>query len=148
MHDTPLNSLIKEYYPLILKYCVFKLAPDYHGAEDCTQEVFYVLLKKHRSIDLSKDIRPWLYATADRIIYQYRRKKPESVDIETIPEETEDFPYPESILDVLDDADRQLLLAYLNSEDKHALAKQYHLTLAALYKRIARIKEKLRASSE
>lgn len=148
MHDSPLNNLIKEYYPEILKYCVFKLGHDYHGAEDCTQEVFFVLQKKYRSIDLSRDVRPWLYATADRIIHHYRRKNPESIDIDTLPEETEDFPYPDSILDVLNDEDRRLIVAYISGADKIKLAKQYHLSLAALYKRIARIKAKLRTNSD
>ncbi len=73
MQDSPLNIIIKNYYKEILRYCNMKLR-NHHAAEDCTQEIFLLFVKKSGTIDFSKDIRPWLYAAADRIMKNYLRK--------------------------------------------------------------------------
>lgn len=146
MHDTPLNGLIREYYAEILRYCAAKLNRDTSGAEDCTQEVFCLLVKKADSLNIAKDIRPWLYAAADRIILQYKRKHPETVPLESIPEDrlTTDFPYNDTLSSVLDEEEIRLLKAYFGGADKAKLAARYGLSTAALYMRILRLKEKLR----
>lgn len=144
MHNTPLDGLIHEYYKEIFRYCAIKLNQDYSGAEDCTQEVFCLLVKKSASLDISKDIRPWLYAAADKIIMSYKRKHQEIVPLEALTGEelSVDFPYNDILLS-LDEEEKKLLTAYFNGADRAALAKEHKISLPALYKRISRIKEKL-----
>ncbi|MDE5754413.1 MAG: hypothetical protein K2H89_07735 [Oscillospiraceae bacterium] len=50
------------YYREIFHYCYNRLYGDFHA--DCTQEVMLVLCKKVNTLDMSKEIRPWLYSVA------------------------------------------------------------------------------------
>ncbi|MCR5717970.1 MAG: sigma-70 family RNA polymerase sigma factor [Oscillospiraceae bacterium] len=147
MPENPLNLIIQTYYADILRYCNRKLG-DHHAAEDCTQEVFLLLVKKADRLDLYKDIRPWLYAAADRIMKNYIRRNPPAEDMEDVPEPSEDFPYPESILDELEPPDRELLVAYFNADDHRQLARSLGISQAALYMRICRIKNKIRKNRD
>ena len=143
MQDSPLNIVIKAYYGEILRYCNMKLR-NHHAAEDCTQETFVLFVKKSGTIDFSKDIRPWLYATADRIMKNYLRKNPLMEDIDTVPEPTEEFQYSDSLLDELEAEERNFLLAYYNADDRKQLAKEMGLSLPALHMRFKRLKEKIK----
>lgn len=143
MAKEPIERLIESYYKDIFNYCHNRLYGDFHAAEDCTQEVMLVLYKKVNNLDMSKDIRPWLYSVADKEIKVYQRKKVDTVDIETIPEQFSENPFESSILDVLTDDERQLMSDYVSGIDRMKLAQSKNLTLGALYKRISRIKEKI-----
>ena len=142
----PVENIIKEYYRDILQYCKAKLQGDSYAAEDCTQEVFLVLCQKINTLDMTKDIRPWLYAVADRVIKNYIRKHPPTLDLESIPEQKQivEFNFYGSVLDILDEEELKLLKAYFSGEDKIQLAKSYKIRLASLYMRISRIKKKLK----
>lgn len=65
MRKSVIDSIIAEHYKTVLKYCSKHLHGDIHAAEACTQEVFLLLYQKVNSLDMTKDIRPWLYRTAD-----------------------------------------------------------------------------------
>lgn len=143
MAKEPIERLIESYYKEIFNYCHNRLYGDFHAAEDCTQEVMLVLYKKVNTLDMSKDIRPWLYSVADKEIKTYQRKKVDTVDIETMAEQLSENPFESSILDILTDDERQLMDDYLSGADRMKLAKKEDLTLGALYKRISRIKEKI-----
>ena len=143
MAKEPIERLIESYYKDIFNYCHNRLYGDFHAAEDCTQEVMLVLYKKVNTLDMSKNIRPWLYSVADKEIKAYQRKKVDTVDIETISERLSENPFESSVLDVLTDDERQLVSDYLSGTDRMKLAQSKNLTLWALYKRISRIKEKL-----
>ncbi len=138
-----LELLYREYYETIFQYCRVRLNGDIHAAEDCTQEVFLVLHKKLKHLVKLESILPWLYSTADREIKAYRRKHPETVDIDGIPEpaasEQEDSP-----LDILDDEERRIAELYYGGADKYALAQSLGITLDALYQRMHRIRQKLK----
>lgn len=146
-HSQPVESLIREYYRDILRYCNAKLQDDSYVAEDCTQEVFLVLYEKVNTLDMSKDIRPWLYAVADRKIKAYARKNQPMLNLEAIPEQEQmiDFNFDgNNILDVLDEEERRLIKDYFEGESKIKLAKLYGISLPNLYVRVSRIKNKLR----
>ena len=143
MAKEPVEHLIESYYKDIFNYCHNRLYGDFHAAEDCTQEVMLVLYKKVNNLDMSKDIRPWLYSVADKEIKTYQRKKVDTVDIETMAEQLSENPFESSVLDVLTDEERQLVSDYLSGTNRMKLAQSKNLTLGALYKRISRIKEKL-----
>ena len=86
MAKEPAEYLIKSYYREIFRYCYNRLYGDFHAAEDCTQEVMLVLYKKVNTLDMSKEIRSWLYSVADKKIKTYQRKKVDTMDIDTMSE--------------------------------------------------------------
>ena len=141
------NQILSRHYTEILLYCCAHLYGDTYAAEDCAQEVFLALYRKLDSLDLKKDIRPWLYAAADREIMAYRRRHPETVDIDDIPEPAviPDFTeaQAETVLDHLPAKDRQLLEAYYSGADRLRLAKKLGISANALYLRIRRIRKRL-----
>ena len=120
-----------------------RLNCDIHAAEDCTQEVFLILLKKLPKLIRQDELGAWLYRTADIVMKNYRKKNPETTDIDSIPEIPEEI-VSESILDNLTDEERHLLTLYYSGADKIQLARSFGMTLKALYTRIMRIKNKLR----
>ena len=147
MADSIIELVYRTYYETVFRYCRMRLNGDLHAAEDCTQEVFLVLQKKiHKLVDM-ESILPWLYATADREIKRYRRKNPETVDIDEIPEPAAPS-QTESPLDVLDEEERWLVEQYFGGADKFALAGQLGISLAALYKRVQRIKRKIQENMD
>ncbi len=148
MNQTPLDFLIKKYYPDILKYCSFRLRPDEQGAEDCTQEVFLVFSKKINELDMSSDVRSWLYAVADNKIKAYKKKYPPTVDIEDIPKPSYEMNIDGSPLDMLSEDEQKLITAYYTGDDKLKLAQKHGVSLKALYTKVFRIKEKLRSILE
>ena len=68
-----------------------------------------VLYKKVNTLDMSKDIRPWLYSVADKEIKIYQRKKVDTVDIDTMSEQLSKNKFERSALDVLDEKEHQLM---------------------------------------
>ena len=141
------NQILNRHYTEILLYCCAHLYGDQYAAEDCAQEVFLALYRKFDELDLNKDIRPWLYAAADREIRAYRRKHPETVDLDAIPEpaETPEFTeaQAETVLDCRPDQDRRLLEAYYGGGDRMKIARHMGISVNALYLRIRRIRKRL-----
>ncbi len=147
--------IIEKYYREIFSYCYAKLGYSHHSAEDCTQEVFVVFFSKHERLDETDNIRLWLYRTADNVIKTFVRKSPPSaVSIEDSPEamniadsggftEVSDSP-----LDILEPEERQLLEVYYDSDygQRTEAAKKLGISLPALYRKVHKIKKKLRAA--
>lgn len=147
-HDNPVEYIIKCYYPEILRYCRMQLQGDTYAAEDCTQEVFLLLYQKIDTLDLHIDLRPWLYAVADRKIKAYYRKNPKMIDITAISEQEQtvefDFETAEgNILDKLDQEEQNLIKSYFSGEDKNKIAENQGISISALYMKISRIKKKI-----
>lgn len=138
-----IELLYREYYKTIFQYCRVRLNGDIHAAEDCTQEVFLALHKKLQHLVRLDSILPWLYRAADREIKAYRRKHPETVDIDGIPEPAESEQV-DSPLDILDDEERRIAELYYGGADKYALSQSLGITLDALYQRMHRIRQKLK----
>lgn len=143
MSKEPVEYLIESYYKQVFRYCYSRLSGDFQAAEDCTQEVMIVLYKKVNQLDMSRDMRPWLYSVADKTVKSCRRKKPDIVDIETVSQQFSETPFAESILDILEEDERRLIESYFIGEDKSEIAKRNGLTLGALYTKVSRIRKKL-----
>lgn len=45
-NNTVCNEIIEKYYASIYRYCFVRLDYNEYAADDCTQEVFLILLKK------------------------------------------------------------------------------------------------------
>lgn len=150
--DDIVNKVIEQYYQSIYNYCYAKLNFNHANAEDCTQEVFLILMKKYERLNLSDNVKIWLYRTADNVIKAYRRKNmvsDKTLDIDEIDiAVNNDFEIVDDnrIFDNISDEDYKLLEAYYSSEygDKEEVASRFNLTIHNLYKRIHKIKSKLK----
>lgn len=146
-----LNRIIEQYYAEILKYCHSLLISDPQGAKDCTQEVFLILTKKHRLLDMEGKIRIWLYKTADKVIRNYRRREAKQCHLSLDEIQLADDGglselLNDSLLDLLTEDDKALITAYYSTEfaSKQEVADRFGLTLPALYTAVHRIKKNLR----
>ncbi|MCM1315950.1 MAG: sigma-70 family RNA polymerase sigma factor [Alistipes senegalensis] len=152
MDNNILTKIIEEYYQSIYNYCYVKLNFNHNNAQDCAQEVFLILLEKQKKLNLSDNIKIWLYKTADNVIKAYRRKnkindKTLNIDeIEIAIENNFEVIDKNKIFDNISEEDYILLKTYYNNEygDKEEVAKQFNLTIKNLYKRIHNIKSKLK----
>ena len=151
--DEQCDQIIKRYYPEILRHCTCLLDYDVRGAEDCTQDVFLLLHEKKSILCFHKNIRGWLYATAENIVRNYKRKQNRSqpmdpsdmeqiVDPSSIPGNT----FSSSAFDDLTDQELQLLTDYYTAKqgDRNLIAEKYGMTVGQLYKKIHILREKIR----
>ena len=146
-------QISEQYYDEILRYCRTKLPDDEHGAEDCTQEVFLLLFEKRDALDFSGSIRGWLYAAADRILQNYGRKQSRirqmlGFDLTEIEDRSAEPEFTAELFASLREDELELLKAYYGAGkgERRAVARNYGMTLAQLYKCIHAIREKLRKS--
>lgn len=65
--------LFEKYHNSVYNACL-KYLKNPNTAEDCTQEVFLVMLKKKNRIDLSEQLLAWLLETARRVCKKYISK--------------------------------------------------------------------------
>lgn len=150
------DQLIEDYYAELLRYCRRLLNGDLSGAEECTHEVFLRLLKKQNSLDLYSNIRGWLYAAADRVVKEYMRENTKmqamlQYDLTQIPDDAaEEKILSERVCACLSDQEQQLLLAYYSEKNgsRIAVAAQYGMTPVQMYRRVHRLREKVRAHLE
>jgi len=143
--------LFEKYHRIVYNTC-YKYLKNTSAAEDCTQEVFYVLLKKKSKIDLTENLLSWLIETAKRICKKYIRKNPKvflNIDdySETIADKhasAERALYDE-MFEILDKEDADLLLEYINSDHgkRQEIAKRLGIKTTALYQRVKRIRERV-----
>ena len=147
------NQIIEQYYDEIVRYCIYLLKDDFRGAEDCAHDTFLLLLRKQNELDFDRNIRGWLYASADRIVKDYRRKQLrmqamlnyDTANIEDSAFDAETLLQSETF-DCLNDEELDLLKAYYAAQkgERIFLAKQYGLTISELYKKVHAIRQKLR----
>lgn len=148
------EKIINDNYAAVFRFCNARLWGDYHGAEECTQEVFLLFLQKIDDLDLNDHIDRWLIAVASRIVKKYLRQKAERAvvaieEIEELPDETlSSFQSEErsSKFDVLTDEEYDLLLRYYNmdNEQRNELAADLGISINTLYQRIYAIKRKFK----
>ncbi len=143
--------LFQKYHNYVYNFC-FKYLKNTHAAEDCTQEVFMVMLKKKNKINLSKNLLSWLYETSKRVCKQYIRKNSAKfVDVDDYTESIYDTnasvkkPLSEEIYEFLDEEDADMLLEYINADcdERQKMAERLGISPNALCKRIIRIKHKV-----
>ncbi len=148
------NAAAEQYYQPLYRYCLLQLGGNLSAADDCVQETFLRMLEKKDTLDFTGNIRSWLYSTAYRVIKEYRLQNrretelfPGDNDIELVPAEEEHASAEEAarLLSTLSDEEYRLLEAYYDSGhgSKAAVAKEYGMTLAQLYKRIQTLRLRL-----
>lgn len=110
------------------------------------------MLKKQHKLNLSDNIRAWLYETANRVIKAYLRKnkKEESlINCDEIEDKSATVISEISpVLEILSEEEYTLISDYYSTEygSKSELAQKYGLTLTQLYKRVHAIKEKVKSN--
>lgn len=139
------EKIVREYQQEIKNFCYSRLK-NYQAAEDCTQEVFLALFRKIKLLNLSVNIRSWLYGAAEREIKAYRRKYPDTINIDEVPEQPDEESdlSRTNIMDELDEEDKIFIDEYYGGVDRDKLAKKYGISTAAVYVRVYRIKQKLK----
>lgn len=147
------EQIMNSYYREIYNYCFAKLRYNKFSAEDCTQEVFIIFLRKHSELDETQNIRVWLYRTADNVIRTYMRKNTgNDVSLEDCPEAM-NAPAPDSfpeestdLSEWLSDEEIELVKLYYGTDygSRESTAKKLGITVTALYQRIDKIKKKIR----
>lgn len=144
--------LFQKYHSYVYDFC-FKYLENTHAAEDCTQEVFMIMLKKKNKINLSENLLTWFYETSKRVCKQYIRKNPTIfADVDDYAEIISDDnasvekSLSDEIYEVLDKEEADLLFEYINadSDERRKMAERMGITSNALCKRIKRIKCKVR----
>lgn len=150
MENYNCEKIIREYYQIIYNYCYSQLAYDHFAADDCTQDVFLIFIRKHKRLDLGGNIKLWLYRTADYVIKSYVRKskKCETADIfeyDAAVENGFEIKCETTSLDALSQEEYRFIQEYYgtDSSGRAELAVRYGITVGALYKRIHSIKKKL-----
>ena len=73
-----------------LRNFIRRRVDDESDAEDILQDVFYELIEAYRLTKPFEQVGAWLYRVArNRIIDHFRRKKPESLSVDAVPESDE-----------------------------------------------------------
>lgn len=154
-NSTLCEEAIKNHYRSIFLYCFSLLNGDEAAAEDCTQDVFLLLVKKtnQNELDYSRNIRGWLHAAAQRICKDYLKRQIKQ--IEAVPfslDEIEELPASEEneeaslVFESLTEDEYQLLTAYYSEQygKRMQLARSFGLSPAHLSKKISAIRKKLK----
>lgn len=147
------KQIIEKYYEEISRYCNSRLKDDFRGAEDCTHDTFLLLMRKQAELDFEQNIRGWLYASADRIMKEYRRKQQRMqamliYDLTQIEDQSihSDELLNISAFDCLTDEELQFMKEYYSAKkgDHMDLAKKYGIPIGELYKKAHTLREKVR----
>jgi len=146
--DDVFDDIANKYYQSIYNYCFVRLNNE-QSAKDCTQEIFLIMYKKMDKLDLSENIRAWLYRTAENIIKNYLKniKYNLSTDDENTPEiAVEDTYNEEQPLKGIINSDELSLLTsyYIDGTDISTISKKTGKSESAIYKRLERLKSKIR----
>lgn len=82
MNDSiSMDNVYREYSQMIYKYLLSKTG-DEGLAEELTQETFYRAVKNSGKFDYSSKVSTWLCAIAKNTLYEYRRKYPETEELD------------------------------------------------------------------
>lgn len=146
------EEIMQKYYRELYNY-IFTKVKNRQYAEDCTQDLFMILLKKHENLNENDNIRIWLYRTADNVVKTYRRKNHNN-DI-SLEDSTEAMNTPapdcfnkeETVLsEWLTDEETELIRLYYDTDygDRKTAAKKLGITVTALYQKIDKIKKKIK----
>lgn len=150
------NSIYKDiatkYYKEIFNYCYIRLEYHKENAEECTQEVFIILLLKWKNLSTLENIRAWLYRTADNVIKNHNRKSnrhKNELSIVDVDEKinlsyNEDFGVFE-LLSMLTIEEQELLKEYyIDKFTAKELSIKYNISENAIFVKVHRIKHKLK----
>ncbi len=143
------EMIIERYYADIYKFCINRLC-NIHAAEECAQEVFFLLFRKKDKLYFTENLRSWLFEAAIRICNKYKSKNSNiALDIDNysdiIPDEKQEKSFSKEIYEILDKEEADLLLEYVEADhgQREKIAKRMGITTKALYRRLDRIREKV-----
>lgn len=144
--------LFQKYHRYIYSFC-FKYLKNTHAAEDCTQEVFMIMLKKKNKINFSEKLLMWLLETSKRVCKQYKKKNPtkfvnvyDYAEIICDTNASAEKQLYDDIYESIDKEDAEMLFEYINADcnERRKMAERMGITPNALCKRITRIKLKVK----
>ena len=152
-HDEPLGILMARHGAELVRFFLLR-SRDPHAAQDLANETFYRIFAKARTFEPKKAFRPWFYTVATNVFRAWQRKrKPPEVALEKIAETAEEPPPAEpsqdaaKLLDQLSEVDREILvLRHYEGLKLNEIARRLGLSPGAVYTRLFRALEKLRAN--
>ena len=153
--DEPLGVLMSRHGEELIRFFLLR-SRDPHASQDMANETFFRIYSKARTFEPKKPFRPWFFTVALNVWRGWqRRKKPPEVPLQALPEATEVArPAPAGanqeqatrLLDQLSEIDREILvLRHYEGLKLKAIAQRLGLSPGAVYTRLFRALEKLRA---
>src|SRR5262245_21728028 len=151
--DEPLGVLMSRHGTDLVRFFLIR-SRDPHAAQDLANETFYRIFAKARTFEPSKRFRPWFFTVALNVWRAWQRKrKPPEVPLQLLPETAEEQAAPSpgrdraaQLLDQLSEIDREILvLRHYEGLKLKEIARRLGLSPGAVYTRIFRALEKLRA---
>ncbi|MBQ3193088.1 MAG: RNA polymerase sigma factor [Oscillospiraceae bacterium] len=149
--DAAIETFVRKYYPVILRYCHLHLS-DKSYAEDATQEVFARFFRTFSAYQHYGKAQNYLYVIAANICRDFYRR-PEEISVEELPEEIiSEMPALDLRLEVhaalekLPPELREVTILFFFQEVKQKeIAKILGISLPLVKYRIKRAKELLAA---
>lgn len=156
-----LSEVFEKYYIKIYNFCLYKTRYDRADAENCTQQVFMVLIEKWDNME-DRDIYAWLLKTAQYTLMNLYRKKQKENSVypiesyENIPCDTPDLEdlvisdkeieeHKQRILSQLSPADRDLYRRYFEENMSYIeISEQLGIDYAATQMRVSRLKSRIK----
>lgn len=139
------DQIYDEYYNKILNFC-FRSLKNRQLAEDCTQEVFLAFLNKMHKLRLDTNVAAWLYTAAKFEIKLCISRNKNNIPIDEIGEiGVNDFEETGKLSELLTDEEYEMLIEYfVKGEDVNIMASKRKISVAALYQRINRLKNRIK----
>lgn len=155
------TETIEKYYTKIYNLCLYKTKNDKAEAENCTQNIFMILIENWDKLE-DRDIYAWLLKTTQHTLMNlYRKKKKESLvqpitSCENIQSDTADpsdlmisdeeiEEHKQKILSQLSPADRDLYRKYFEEKMSYReISEQLGIDYAATQMRVSRLKSRLK----
>ncbi|MBR6392505.1 MAG: sigma-70 family RNA polymerase sigma factor [Eubacterium sp.] len=126
--DALLSEAYLKYQLDITKYCTVRLRENKSAVEDCVQETFLVYYNRLLKDEEFKNVRAFLYRTADNICKgadtKFIREAKKNADIESF-EEVEAAPVDFRAADIDYDELRELLIAELSDDEQRLYRLKY-----------------------
>lgn len=154
------ESFVKAYdslFPFVMKYCTARANGDVQLAEDCTQDAFFVLYKKHCDGVVIENPKAFLCRTCDNILLnrkskfvkeQSRRADEEMLDKVTIEDDGfDEIEYDEllkTISTLLGNIDWEIFsMRYVDEMSIKDISEKMDMSITSVTTRLSRIRKKL-----
>ena len=93
---TELEKIYNKYFKDVY-FFIYSLAKDKHIAEDLTSETFIKAINSIESFKGKCDIKVWLFQIAKNSYYSYIRKHKNLIELDSVPEQKDDFDLEKSV---------------------------------------------------
>lgn len=151
------NEIVRNYYSDIYKFCCAKCR-NADDAQDITQDVFIVLVEKSSTLD-DKNIRAWLYQTANNKLHEYFRGKAikntfisldEGIQVCSDISIQQDISFStvqKKILSLLNENEKELFIKlFIEKNDVDLISEELGISKGALRTKKSRLKAKIKKS--